>query len=242
MEKPKMILFDFGETLVNYKLIDAVKGTEAVLSLAKTNPLNVKAEEVQALADQILFEVGRYGAEPSEQPMQEFHNHVFQNYLYSYFGIELDKTQEEIEELFERNAFSPEPTIHIAEFLAFLEENKIRTAVISNISFSGKLLKRRIDEQLPKNQFEFIIASSEYLYRKPHPRIFEIALRKAGLKPQEAWYCGDNAVFDVDGAAASGIFPVWYRGAKEKNNKYAPKSNCLEIQDWLELKDILKDL
>lgn len=31
MKKPKMILFDYGQTLVNEQLFDGVKGTEAVL-------------------------------------------------------------------------------------------------------------------------------------------------------------------------------------------------------------------
>ena len=31
MKKPKMILFDYGQTLVNEQYFDGVKGTEAVL-------------------------------------------------------------------------------------------------------------------------------------------------------------------------------------------------------------------
>ena len=56
------------------------------------------------------------------------------------------------------------------------------------------------------------------------------------------WYCGDNAVYDVDGAASSGIFPVWYKGAIASLHKAVPKKECLEIQDWNELKEILKEL
>jgi putative hydrolase of the HAD superfamily len=123
-----------------------------------------------------------------------------------------------------------------------LEKEHIRTGVISNISFSGKLLKRRINNYIPSNKFEFIIASSEYIFRKPHKRIFELALRKAKLEPYETWYCGDNAVFDVDGSSVSGIFPVWYKGALEERNKYIPKSHCLEVSNWNELIDILMKL
>ena len=47
-------------------------------------------------------------------------------------------------------------------------------------------------------------------------------------------------MFDVDGAAAAGIFPVWYKGAIEEWNKCRPKSPCLEINDWTELVDRLK--
>ena len=37
MTKPKMILFDYGQTLVNEKAFDGVKGTEAVLKYVVKN-------------------------------------------------------------------------------------------------------------------------------------------------------------------------------------------------------------
>lgn len=40
MKKPKMILFDYGQTLVNEQLFDGVKGTEAVLGYATKNKYN----------------------------------------------------------------------------------------------------------------------------------------------------------------------------------------------------------
>ena len=42
MKKPKLILFDYGQTLVNEQLFDGVKGTEAVLGYAtKINTINL---------------------------------------------------------------------------------------------------------------------------------------------------------------------------------------------------------
>jgi len=57
-------------------------------------------------------------------------------------------------------------------------------------------LTNRINEFLPNNNFEFIIATSEYIFRKPHKRIYELALKKANLEAKDVWYCGDNAVCD----------------------------------------------
>ncbi|MCX7747832.1 MAG: HAD hydrolase-like protein [Clostridia bacterium] len=78
------------------------------------------------------------------------------------------------------------------------------------------------------------------MFRKPHKRIFELALRKAKLDACDVWYIGDNAVFDVDGAADCGIFAVWYKGALDKSNRAIPKGSFLEISDWNELIDLLK--
>lgn len=242
MNKPKMIIFDYGQTLVSEKYFDALKGTREVLIKAANNPDDVSAEEVQALADELNKEIRGYGENLEKQSLLEVHNHIFQNYLYEYFGIELTKSPKEVERIFENAAFSAEPTKNIAGLLQFLDKSNIRTSVISNITFSGELLKSRINEYIPLNKFEFIIASSEYVFRKPHKRIFELALRKAKLNSSEVWYCGDNAVCDVDGAADCGIYPVWYKGAIETSNKYIPKGACLEINNWNELVKIIKNL
>lgn len=237
-----MIIFDYRQTLVNGKVFDPLKGTRAVLSEGVNNPNNVSAEEVQALANKLNEEIGRYTVPFEKQTFLEIHTHLFQNYLYEYFGIELTKSAAEVERIFENAACINEPTKDIAKLLNFLGNANIRTSVISNISFSGNLLKERINYFIPSHKFEFIIASSEYVFRKPHKRIFELALRKANLNASDVWYCGDNAVFDVDGAADCGIYPVWYKGAIEKSNKHIPKRECFIINDWNELMDKLKTI
>lgn len=242
MHKPKMIIFDYGQTLVNEKPFDGLKGTEAVLHEAAKNPNNISAEEIQRFADELSKDIGKYEADFEKQPVFEIHIHIFQNYLYEYFSIELIKSRLEVESIFGNAALDGEPTKNIKDFLDFLDNSKIRTSVISNIAFSGDMLKSFINRHIPTNKFEFVIASSEYIFRKPHKRIFELALRKAKLDPCDVWYIGDNAVCDVDGAADCGIFTVWYKGAISKSNKYTPKRNCLDISDWNELVDILKTL
>ncbi len=43
---------------------------------------------------------------------------------------------------------------------------------------------------------------------KPDPRIYELALERAGVAPEEAAFVGDNPEFDVDPPASLGMFPV----------------------------------
>jgi putative hydrolase of the HAD superfamily len=43
---------------------------------------------------------------------------------------------------------------------------------------------------------------------KPDPVIFRLALDRAGMKPGDVAYVGDNPEFDVDPPAALGMFPV----------------------------------
>lgn len=241
MKKPKMILFDYGQTLVHEERFNGVAGTKAVLDKCVLNPNNITAEEVQEFALELNKDLGRYDPESSHLCLTEVHNHPFQNYLYEYFGLTRIVSPVELEIVFWDAASPGKPTKNIIEFLAYLQNNNIRSSVISNISFSGQALANRINTMISQNNFEFIMASSEYVFRKPHKRIFEIATKKAKLEPNEIWYIGDNGICDVDGAKMAGLFPVWYKGAYEGYD-FTPENKCLVISDWPELIEALEEL
>jgi len=196
MRKPKMILFDYGQTLLNEQTFNGIKGTQAVLDCCVSTLNHITAEEVQELANMLNNDIGRYNPETQDMYCLEIHNHQFQNYLYEYLGIKTIVSPLEIETTFWNSASPARPTENIVKLLDCLKDEDIRTGVISNISISGEALTNRINEFLPNNNFEFIIATSEYIFRKPHKRIYELALKKANLEAKDVWYCGDNAVCD----------------------------------------------
>lgn len=237
MRKPKMILFDYGQTLVNEAYFDGVKGTEEVLKYATRNKYNKSAEEVQVYANHLNQELGRF--EPGRMHV-EVPNYMFTRYLYESQGIELSITGEEIDRVFWDAAAPGKPTEGIEEFLAFLRENQVRTGVISNISYCGKVVAERINSCIPESDFEFIIATSEYVYRKPNKHIFELALEKAELQPEDVWYIGDNYQCDIEGARKAGLFPVWYIGAI--NRKDVPEEKVFSVKKWAELMEFWKTL
>ena len=59
MNRPKMILFDYGQTLIDQGRFDGVKGTAAVLEYAVRNKYHRTAEEVQAAAEEINEFLGK---------------------------------------------------------------------------------------------------------------------------------------------------------------------------------------
>ncbi len=238
MKKPEMILFDYGQTLVNEQQFDGVKGTEAVLRYAVRNKYNKSAEEVQAYADCLNRELGRFDPEKRHLYQVEVPNYMFTKYLYESQGIEIALNNEEIDRVFWDAAAPGTPTAGIGEFLSFLKENHIRTGVISNISYCGKAVSQRINNYIPENDFEFVLATSEYLYRKPNKRIFELALEKAELRPEDVWYVGDQYQCDIVGAMEAGLFPVWYIGAIDM--KYEPREDVFTVKDWRQLENELQ--
>ncbi|MBD5104406.1 MAG: HAD-IA family hydrolase [Ruminococcaceae bacterium] len=237
MKMPKMILFDYGQTLIAEQKFDGVKGTEAVLQYATKNKYNLSAEQVQAKANEINREFGRFDPEKRHLFQIEIPNTMFTPYLYESQGIEIALSNSEIDKVFWNAAAPGIPTEGIEDFLEYLNNKGIRTGVISNISYNPSVVKERIDRMLPKNTFEFIITSSNFIFRKPNKRIFDLALEKAELQANEVWYIGDQYECDVKGSLNAGMLPVWYIGAIDL--PYTEDKNILTITEWDELRLLL---
>jgi len=238
MQEPKMILFDYGQTLINEEKFNGVKGTEAVLRYTVENKYKLSAAQVQEEAEKINKELGRFDPMKRHLFQVEVPNHMFTSYLYGSLGISLSLTSEQIDKVFWDAAAPGSPTKGIEGFLEYLHQNGIRTGVISNISFAGRVVENRINEVIPNNHFEFILATSEYMYRKPNKRIFELALEKAELKACDVWYIGDQYECDIVGARNVGIFPVWYLGASDmpyKKEDYEKAVDVKQVRAWEEL-------
>jgi len=57
--------------------------------------------------------------------------------------------------------------------------------------------------------FDFILTSAACSYRKPHPRIFELAIANWYFLPSETVMVGDNLDADIRGAKSAGLYAVW---------------------------------
>lgn len=230
-------MFDYGQTLVDEGNMDAVKGTRAVLNFAISNKHNLSAEEVQNYADKINFELGRSDPDRRDGFMIEVPNHMFTSFLYKSLGIELSIDSDQIDDVFWNASNYCVPTDGIKELLEYLDSTGIRTAVVSNISFSGKALKNKINKSIPFNKFEFVIASSEYIFRKPSKHIFELALNMAELSAEDVWFVGDNYKCDVVGAESVGITAFLY--GSHVNDISEP--HCRKISHWKEFIQIIEN-
>lgn len=234
MELPKMIMFDYGQTLVAEEKFNGVKGTEAVLRYAVRNKYHLTAEQVQAKANELNQEFGRFDPKRRDVFQIEIPNTMFTPYLYESQGIEISLSNFEIDRVFWDAAAPGTPTEGVEDFLVYLKEKGIRTGVISNISYDPAIVAERINRLLPGKTFEFIITSSNYVFRKPNKRIFDLALEKAQLKPEDVWYVGDQYECDIKGSLRAGLMPVWYIGAIDL--PYTEDRDVLTVATWDELR------
>lgn len=237
MKTPKMVLFDYGQTLIAERKFDGVKGTEAVLQYATRNKYHLSAEQVQAKANEISREFGRFDPEKIHLFQIEISSTMFASYLYESQGIEIALSNAQIDTIFWNAAAPGTPTEGIKDFLEYLKNKGIRTGVISNISYEHSVVAERINRLLPENAFEFIITSSNFMFRKPNKRIFDLALEKAELQPNEVWYIGDQYECDIKGSFNAGLFPVWYIGAIDL--PYIEDKNILTAKTWSEVEQYM---
>ncbi len=243
MNYPKMIIFDYGHTLLYEPDWNTDRGNEALLKYAVKNPNNCTVEDITKGAELIF---GEHVAKVRKQGY-DISGQIANRTLYDYLGIGFSLSPVEMETVFWDNASSGAIMPGADKMLDYLNENGIRTAVISNLLWSGDALAKRLNRLIPNNKFEFVMTSSDYFICKPNHILFDIALLKAGLSAKDVWYCGDNPQNDVEGAAQVGIYPIWYDNSIDKDyidraNEKQPKCDHLYIHEWYEMIEVLENL
>lgn len=207
MKKPRMVLFDYGNTLIHEDPFDAHAGFTALLDFAVSNPDNVTAAKLCEYNDELydFFEnhANIYDAEVH-------HHHLFRA-LFDRSRLEFEMPFEVLETIYWDTSSRGRPAPGVHEMLRWLRTHGIPTGVVSNMSFSGAAMEERLHDRLPGSDFRFVMTSSEYGIRKPNSLLFRAALSRSGLPAEDIWFCGDNPVADVQGSSAVGMFPVFYR-------------------------------
>ena len=95
---------------------------------------------------------------------------------------------------------TPEPEAEAA--LALARDRGLVAAVISNSNGSVASILESLGLA---RHLDFVIDSHLVGVEKPDPRIFEMALARAGVRPAEAVYVGDLYAVDVLGARGAGM-------------------------------------
>lgn len=243
MKLPKMIIFDYGGTLLYKPGFSTLRGEEALFKYIRRNKNNLTPREINEFSQKLFAELSAVRSAGFD-----IHERQFERLLYEYLELELTISYPEAERVFWEGC-SPGAVMPGADrMLDYIQQLGIRSGVISNIGFSGAALTERLNRLLPDNSFEFVIASSEYAFRKPSRYLFELALKKAALPASEVWYCGDNIDADIMGASAVGIYPVWYQNTAIDNphrvdhGDRVPPCAHLHIHEWGELVAVLEKL
>lgn len=209
--KIEAVLFDLGETLVNFGKIDSGRlfkeaGRRSYTFLKKLNqPVGrfrqyfwrnmwglyvryyismVTGRDFDSLA--LLEKYGRRrGFNLSREQWQEL------NWLW-------------YEPLRKRARTEPD----LAGTLTKLTEAGLKLGIVSNTFVNAGALDRHLTEEGLIGFFDTRVYSCEFSFRKPDKRIFLEAARQVGVQPANIMYVGDRINKDVKGALRAGMKPV----------------------------------
>jgi HAD superfamily hydrolase (TIGR01549 family) len=108
------------------------------------------------------------------------------------------------------------PIIGVPAMLAYWKERK-RLGVVSNFYVAG-YPRSLLERQCLLPYLSFVRDSAELGIRKPDPRIYQEALRQAGVDdPTRVLFVGDSWRNDIEGPRQLGMQVLWYdRGDPER--------------------------
>ncbi|MPZ48456.1 MAG: HAD-IA family hydrolase [Dehalococcoidia bacterium] len=85
--------------------------------------------------------------------------------------------------------------------------------------------------------FDAVVTSGRVGFRKPHPSIFEAALRSLGVAPNEALMVGDSYEADILGGAAAGLHTVLKLNDREVLPEWRASNKVRSLSELVPLLD-----
>ena len=110
-------------------------------------------------------------------------------------------------------------------------------AVVSNTFVPGQVLDRHLADVGLLQYFETRVYSCDVRYRKPDRRIFQIAMERVGVAPEQAMFVGDSLKADVAGARKAGMISVLKDPTGAKRRRWIRPAH--RIASLAELPDIV---
>jgi len=210
-KRVKGILFDLGDTLVDFGKVDVPSLFEAGAKLAHEylSGLGYPVPSLAKYHRQQLWAI-RWSYFKSRLTGREFNALDLLGRLSAKLGHEL--SDEQIVELawrwYEplRRCATVEPGLR--EMLRRFRRDGVKLGVVSNTFVPAEVLDRHLDGEGLLDLLPVRVYSCDVRYRKPHPSIFRIAQQRLTLAAGEIIFVGDSPYADIGGANAAGMISV----------------------------------
>jgi len=205
------ILFDLGDTLLDFEPMD----TRQVFREGAQR-------SYERLKDQL----------PASLPFEEYCERQFRSMRWAYFWSKLLRREFDSTRMMRRNharwgvgldaamcdemmwtwyeALLAHASVadDVIPTLQTLRERGLKIGLVSNTFVPAATHDRHLAQAGLIEFFPVRVYSSEVRFRKPHRRIFEIALSQIGTKPHETLFVGDLVKADIQGAKRVGMKTV----------------------------------
>ena len=203
--RPKLVTFDCAQTLVRVDWQPAVVAVKSASLAGLEFDRQVAAETYDRMLRTRWPEFMRLNLQRSESVLAEFWLELTRDWMREVAMPEEmapEVVQQAEEVLFGKGSKVFQVYEDVVPALARLKGSGYVLAVVSNWDNS---LHRTLGAFGLAPFFNHVVASLEEGVEKPDPRIFQIALKSAGVAPHDALHVGDNPVDDWQGAREAGM-------------------------------------
>ena len=128
------------------------------------------------------------------------------------------------------------------QILDELNHRGYQLGLISNAA-DDRDVQQLIDRMLLRPYFDFILTSAACSRRKPHPLMFQLALKHFSVRPEQTAMVGDTLAADIAGAENLGIYSIWItRRTQLPSDGELPIQPQAIISNLTQLQHLLMDL
>ncbi len=200
----KAMLFDLDDTLLDRdKAVDNLFLIVLERCYGAVNP-SFKNEMMQKFK---TFDNRSYGSNDKEKVLEAF----FDEYPPKY-RIPRENIQDFWNDHFPLCFSIDQNTINIVNTIKM----HVKVAIITN--GSTRRQKAKISNTNLHSCFETVIISEEVGFSKPDKRIFELALNKLNVQPEDALFVGDDLEKDIGGCQNANMKGIWFNPNRIKND------------------------
>ena len=229
----KAVFFDLYHTLVRYEPPQEVLEAEALEKLG----ISVRPEDLRRpllAADEFIYnEIAR---RPLSQRSQEEKTALYLRYQETVLReAGLAANEKVVMGLLGGMQQAKMNLVLFDDVAPALEDLKKRGLILGMISNVEHDIGEMLDRLGLPQWLDVIVTSRDAGYNKPQPEIFLEALRRAGVKPEEAVYVGDQYQVDCLGAAGAGM-----KGILLDRHDYSPDvTDCPRVASLSVVADYL---
>lgn len=198
------VLFDLDGTIYNYDIPDK-SGLQAVYDYAcpllGLTPGELRAE-IKTANDQIIRELGKNNAAIHNRLIR--YQRVLENMGKPIHPIAMGMYHAYWDTFLEYMTLEP----GVLSLIDYLRSRGLHVGICTNLTAEIQFIK--MQKLGIWDCFDSFTTSEECGSEKPDKHIFLYSLAKAGSRPENSIFIGDNRSFDVFGPAKIGMKGIWY--------------------------------
>ena len=243
MAKIQVILFDIGETLLNFGRVNTAElfkeGTSLAYDFLKKLGQPVGSFRIYLARHLLMIRLHLLWSAIRDR---DFDSYEVLKKMESRKGTRLKRQQwiDYAQCWYEplRKIAKVEPDI--VETLEKLKHMGLKLGVLSNTFVNASTLERHLEQLGLLGFFDVRLFSYEYSFRKPDKRIFLDAARKMNAEPENILFVGDRIDTDMNGSSAVGMQACLKKAYTNINKK--KRNNIVRVDKLSELPGLVESI